>query len=192
MKHISKKIRPNLSLIAIILLFVALPFSIKLVQQNQENRSNAASSNINKDYGGSIAIKSGSECQMSDGVCVANEKVCTNSKNTIIALADCDDTSQICCTQTEEDNSGDTNSNTIVSKSANSQTITQDATQPIIPNRNIKYQALSDSLKVWVEYKKAITMPFTSGLKSLISNSKNILTMTLVKNILKPNLLPKT
>lgn len=155
MKHISKKIRPNLSLIAIILLFVALLFSIKLVQQNQENRSSAASNSIDDDYGESIAIKSGSECQMSDGVCVANEKVCTDSKNTIIALADCDDPSQICCTQTEEDNSGDTNSNTIVSKSANSQTITQDPTQPIIPNRNIKYQALSDSLKVWVEYKKS-------------------------------------
>jgi len=153
MKHISKKIRPNLSLIAIILLFVALLFSIKLVQQNQENRSSAASNSIDDDYGKSIAIKSGSECQMSDGVCVANEKVCTDSKNTIIALADCDDPSQICCTQTEEDNNSDTNNNTIVSKSTNSQTTTQDPSQPIVPTKNIKYQALSDSLKVWIEYK---------------------------------------
>ncbi len=148
MKYQSKKIRPNLSIIGIVFLFIALPFSLKLVQQNQENRSDAASSNIGDDYGESIAIKSGSECQMSDGICVANEKICTDSKNAIIALADCDNPSQVCCTQTEEDD------NTFTSKSTDTQTTNQDPTQPIIPTKNIKYQALSDSLKVWVEYKK--------------------------------------
>ena len=124
-------------------------FSIKLVQLNQENRSSAASNNIGDDYGESIAIKSGSECQMSDGVCVANEKACTDSKNTIIASADCDNTSQVCCTQTEDDDN-----DTIISKSITNQTTSQDPSLPIVPTKNIKYQALSDSLKVWVEYKK--------------------------------------
>ena len=149
MKHVLKKTHPNLSLIIIILLFIALLFSIKLVQQSQENRSSAASNNTGDDYGESIAIKSGSECQMSNGVCVTNEKACTDTKNTIIALADCDDSAQVCCTQTEDEST-----NGIISKSTENQPNNQDPSQAIIPTKNIKYQALSDSLKVWVEYKK--------------------------------------
>lgn len=150
MKTLKKPKFSKLPLIGFIILLIALPISLNLVQQNQENRSNAASEKqIGNDYGESVAIKSGSECQMSDGVCVANEKVCTDSQNVVITLADCDNPSEVCCTQTENDD------NTIISKSTNTQPTNQNPSLPIIPTKNIKYQASSDSLKVWVEYKKS-------------------------------------
>jgi hypothetical protein len=135
----------------LVIFLAVLPLSIYLVQQNQENRSNAASNsedNIGKDYGDSIAIKTGSECQMSGGVCVANEKICTDNGNSVIVSADCDNTSQICCTSTEDDQTA----KKIINKSDSSNTSTTD---PIVPTKNIKYRADSNSLKIWVEYKKS-------------------------------------